>query len=154
MSKSKIFIIIVLILAVAVFVFAYLGSLNPRVPESSRSSSEEQKIMQGLEPNATEEEQKEYFILAESLAQRKESLAIKDCKGNPVVFKTTLGKTVMVVNQDSKDHQITLESGKYKYKVAANSTAEIQFDFLKGKRFYSYGCDRVSGPAGIFFVTE
>ncbi|OGI62784.1 hypothetical protein A2818_00875 [Candidatus Nomurabacteria bacterium RIFCSPHIGHO2_01_FULL_40_12] len=156
MSNTKLFFVIILALAVIVFVFISLGSLKPPAPESLQSSNyaDEQKLMQDIGPNATPEKQQEYFLLAKRLAKEGDSITIKDCKGSPTVLKATPGKMVTVTNQDGEDHQVILESGKYKYAVAANSTAEVKFDLFRGKGFYSYGCDRVAGPAGILFVEE
>lgn len=124
------------------------------MPQSLQPATEtdEQKIMRGIGPNATEEERQEYARLAKSLAREAESITIKDCKGSPVVLKAAAGKAVKVVNQDSNNHQLTLDSGNYKYQLAANSTTEVQFDFFRGNGFYSYGCDRTTGPAGVLFV--
>ena len=142
-------------LVAIVLVFNYSG-LKPKIPESLQPSTyaDEQKLMQDIGPNATPEKQQEYFLLAQRLAKEGDSITIKDCKGSPTVLKAIPGKIVSIINQDEKNHQITLESGKYKYAVAANNTAEIKFDLFRGKGFYSYGCDRVSGPAGILFVEE
>src|SRR3989344_6882005 len=147
MSNTKLFFVIILALAVIVFVFISLGSLKPPAPESLQSSNyaDEQKLMQDIGPNATPEKQQEYFLLAKRLAKEGDSITIKDCKGSPTVLKAIPGKIVSIINQDEKNHQITPESRKYKYAVAANNTAEIKFDLFRGKGFYSYGCDRVSG---------
>lgn len=150
----------ILAFATIMFVFNYFGFWNPSVQESIQPSSQpltqtdEQKIMQNIGPDATQETTLEHYAIAKRLAQDTGSIIIKECKGSPMVLRATPEKTVTVINQDPKDHNISLNYGEYTYKVEANSAIEIRFDFFRGKGFYGYGCDRIVGPAGILFVEE
>ena len=165
MLKAKVFFVFILVFTITILAFDYFTFWKPSTPESLQLSTEttneqkvteadRQKIMQDIGPNATEETKQEYLLIAKRLAQESESITIKDCKGSPMVLKATPGKTVRLTNQDAKGHQIILESGKYKYTVPASSSTDIQFNFFRGKGFYSYGCDRGTGPAGILYVAE
>ena len=126
-----------------------LDSAENKEYPSRLTAAEIQAINPPLEGSYAEKE--EHLELAIKLAAETESLNIKDCFGDPVVFKTKLGQQFTIKNLDSEDHLIAFNKDHI-YHLPALGEATITAEFGFGSGVYGFSCDESSNATGMVLV--
>jgi len=124
-------------------------------PEAASLSLEEREriALSPLAQDASIEEKERHFAIAQSIAQVAPYLDITECETpNPLVLKVKSGEALLVINEGSVAHTISI-GGEQVFSIVANSRKSIQPNFREGPWLYGYGCDNSSYEVGLFFVT-
>ena len=154
---NKLFILAILGGLIIVTLFIYNASNTPLALKdgivkeypSRLTALEIQAISPPLE--GSYEEREEHLELAIKLARETASLDIKDCFGDPVVFKAKLGQEFTIKNLDSEDHIIAFNR-EHIFHIPALSEASIIAEFGFGSGVYGFSCDESLNATGMVLV--
>lgn len=152
-NKKTVTNLVILILVGAALYMGYLLFANQDTEDGGDDSrlTREEAVLIFPEDDADQEAREAHFDLAQSMAQRSDTLDITGCNVDPLVLELTAGQPLNVVNNDSEPHIISIDRD---YEIAANSQKELVFNFDFGVGLYGYGCDGGPSGAGIFIVVE
>lgn len=111
------------------------------------------KILTFPAANATDQEKRAHSELVRSVAKVGTSVDITGCKASPLVLSASIGATITFVNNDPKEHSLSMNQTT-KYTVAPSTSTKIAPDFSQGAGIYAYTCDGGKTAAGIFVVNK
>ena len=165
-SKVSVIFIGIFVLVVAIFGYTFLkqqeGATSDTVSNRIFSSLDkldisfeerERLVLNPPKDDASAEEKKNHFLIAQSIAKEAPYLNITTCKrGNPLVFKIKDGEEFVVKNEDSIEHTISMGANQ-NFRIAAHSTIAILPEFKIGPGIYGYGCDASENEVGMILVT-
>ena len=112
-----------------------------------------QVIMDEPPPDASRAALQQYRANIEYYAQEANNVSLTDCLANPAVIKVVSGSTISLKNNDSTAHTI-LVNPENTFEVGPGQSVGITADFGSGLGIYSYTCDNIGRPVGVFLVRD
>lgn len=124
-------------------------SALPVIP--SNLTEDERFILSPPSADASKSAKEKHAQTVAKLAKEGNSLDIKDCKPNPLVLQVKQGSQIDIVNKDSIEHKIIVDTEHF-YNLPANSKKTITVQFKYGTGDYGYVCEG-TGLVGFMHIT-
>jgi plastocyanin len=157
--------LIVIALVVGAILFMNMQGLSaPTIPDSSGdtntgamsgSSEEDRALLMPPANSAPQEEQQAYAeqVMQKARSTSQVSLGV-NCAANPLIVRIDDGASLTFKNDDSTTHTIIFNED-HSYVLEPGAAKSIGKEILsRGGGMYSYGCDAISGPAGMIVVNK
>ncbi len=113
---------------------------------------EEKKALNLINANSSAKDQQDYKNTVASAAKESDVLEIKNCQGNPPIYKFPAGKKFKVRNADPK--LITLSIAGKRFNFNSGETREIDLYFINANGYASYRCNNSETPAGMVYAVK